>query len=261
MLKLRFTADDFGLTPGYSARILEHARAGRLSAVSAVVTGKPDPRLFQALAACPVKLGLHLNLTTGRPCAPTFFLAGLLNSQGRFHSPASFFCHSVLMQIPRKSLFFEAQAQLRRFRSLLPRLDYLDSHFHLHLLPCIFNTLEPLIKAEMIPALRNPFCSLPLFPDSIGLSRDTVKLLLITMGRLQRLHRRGPMTADRVLGVHQLTPDRLFPLLNPIRDHQLTVEIILHPEEEHAGPWNQWLNADGARELAQKLDAELECGR
>ena len=62
-------ADDFGLSDGVSAGILDLAEQGRISATSAMTNGAAWSRFGPELRSCAnvVGVGLHFNLTLGRP--------------------------------------------------------------------------------------------------------------------------------------------------------------------------------------------------
>ena len=62
-------ADDFALTPGVSRGILEALEAGRVNATSVMTTRPYWPEGAKALQSFKAKadIGLHLNLTLGRP--------------------------------------------------------------------------------------------------------------------------------------------------------------------------------------------------
>ena len=66
---LMLCADDFGLDTGISIAIARLARAGRLNAVSCISNSEgwlEDAAWLSGLPAS-VNLGLHFNLTEGRP--------------------------------------------------------------------------------------------------------------------------------------------------------------------------------------------------
>lgn len=65
-------ADDYGLSYGVSLGILEAIAAGRLTGVSALVTGSRWPTMGRELVrrAADADIGLHLNLTLGSPLGP-----------------------------------------------------------------------------------------------------------------------------------------------------------------------------------------------
>src|SRR3712207_3118773 len=70
-------ADDFGLTDGVSRGILELAERGRLSATGAMTNMPGWRRNAPGLRSLEgrIGVGLHLNLTTGKPLGPVPGLA------------------------------------------------------------------------------------------------------------------------------------------------------------------------------------------
>ena len=60
-------ADDFGLTAGVSRGILDAHRKGIVTSTTVIVNRSIDPALVEQLVASGLGVGLHLNLTLGRP--------------------------------------------------------------------------------------------------------------------------------------------------------------------------------------------------
>src|SRR5207244_10737724 len=67
MRRLIVNADDFGLTPQVSAGILTAHRHGIVSSTTALVTVAIDDDSVGALRDSGLGVGLHVNLTLGRP--------------------------------------------------------------------------------------------------------------------------------------------------------------------------------------------------
>ena len=74
--------DDFGLSSSGDLAALELARAGAVQGVS-VMVGAASPGAIAQLAATGVELGLHLDLTSGRPSCPAEQIPSLLDSHGK----------------------------------------------------------------------------------------------------------------------------------------------------------------------------------
>ena len=139
-------ADDYGISPAVSAGIAELAAAGRLSAMSCMVTFGEWPDLAQrALALRPqIAIGLHLNLTVGSPLGPLPHLAptgqlptagGLIGAAARGAIDASEIKAEVVRQL-------DAFSQAAGF---LP--DFLDGHQHVHAIAGV--------RKGVLSALRN----------------------------------------------------------------------------------------------------------
>jgi predicted glycoside hydrolase/deacetylase ChbG (UPF0249 family) len=128
-------ADDFGLTEGVSRAILDLARAGRISATSAMTSRPWWPRLASELAACgDIGIGLHLNLTAGGPLGAMPEHA----PQGSFMGLAPLLRGALLGRLQLQEIRAEIERQLSAFEAALGRPpDFVDGHQHVHVLPGI----------------------------------------------------------------------------------------------------------------------------
>jgi predicted glycoside hydrolase/deacetylase ChbG (UPF0249 family) len=151
---LALCADDFGLMPGISVGIAQLARAQRLCGVSCI-TNSPhwaaDAERLEGLPAT-VEVGLHLNLTEGRPLSRRLRkrwprLPGLVPLTLRAH----------LGLLPRSALSGEAHAQLAAFiaaRGVPPR--FIDGHQHVHHLPGVREIILDMAEhLQPLAALRS----------------------------------------------------------------------------------------------------------
>lgn len=141
-------ADDYAMTRGISDGILALAEAGRLSATSAIVTTGH----WRSDAGAAIKLrgrfavGLHLNLTFGRPLGPMPHLA----PDGILPSPDVLIGRAVSRRIDRREVGAEIERQLDRFEEMAGTPpDFVDGHHHSHVLPGI--------RGELIAALKRRF--------------------------------------------------------------------------------------------------------
>lgn len=127
-------ADDFGLTDGVSRGILDLARAGRISATSAMTNRPGWERGAGGLRALEgrVGVGLHLTLTLGQPLGR----ATLLAPEGRLPELGALLRRSVLGALPTGEVREEIERQLSAFEAHLGRPpDFVDGHQHVHILP------------------------------------------------------------------------------------------------------------------------------
>ena len=81
MRTLIVNADDFGLTRGVSAGILAAHRHGIVTSTTVLVNGDPDRRQLAEARDSGLGLGLHVNLTLGKPLTRGRSLVG---ADGRF---------------------------------------------------------------------------------------------------------------------------------------------------------------------------------
>ena len=151
---LALCADDFGLTPGISVGIAELARARRLTAVSCITNSPHWAAGAARLEGLPatVEVGLHFNLTEGRPLSRQ-----LRKRWPRSSSLAALILRAHLGLLPRRALSSEAHAQLAAFiaaRGVPPR--FIDGHQHVHHLPGVRALILDMAEhLQPLPALRS----------------------------------------------------------------------------------------------------------
>jgi predicted glycoside hydrolase/deacetylase ChbG (UPF0249 family) len=124
---LIITADDLGLCPEVGAGVVEAARAGVVTAASLFVNPPFEPDLAP-FAGLDISLGLHLNLTLGRPVSAPASVPSLVGRDGEFGRSREEFLASWQPAEAEREL----AAQLARFRSLVGREpEHLNFHKHL----------------------------------------------------------------------------------------------------------------------------------
>jgi predicted glycoside hydrolase/deacetylase ChbG (UPF0249 family) len=137
--QLIVTADDFNLSEGVSQGILDAHQHGIVTETSVMVNVGDLQRAAAMLADAPrLAVGLHLNITRGRPVAPPSAVAGLLGADGQFlGSP-----QALPAQVRSTDVQAEMQAQLDRFVRVFGRLpQHLDTHHHVHQHPVVLEVL------------------------------------------------------------------------------------------------------------------------
>jgi predicted glycoside hydrolase/deacetylase ChbG (UPF0249 family) len=133
-------ADDYGLSYGVSAGILKALEAARVTATSALTNGPRWPAMGRELArrGFDADVGLHFNLTLGRPIAamPKFAPSGEFPKIGAIIRPA------MTGKLPMDEIRAEIDRQLDRFEAVMERApDFVDGHQHVQVLPGIREAL------------------------------------------------------------------------------------------------------------------------
>lgn len=151
MKYLIINADDFGLSPGVNQGIVEAYQAGGISSTTLMVN---MPGLGDAVRLAGLHpelgVGLHFNLTYGRPISDPRLIPSLVQADGRFH-PISAICSRELRDIE-----IELSAQWNRFIATGLRPTHLDAHHHLHqTFPEVYEAMARLAAKENIP-MRKP---------------------------------------------------------------------------------------------------------
>lgn len=149
-------ADDYGYTPGISQGILDAHRNGIVTSTSVMVNmPAAEAWVKTALEEAPdLGLGLHLNLTTGRPVSKLEDVEGLARADGFFHGKRDLI--NLLPTIDPAHVERELLAQVARFEAIAGRLpDHLDSHHHItYMSPPTMKLMVKLARELEVPIRR-----------------------------------------------------------------------------------------------------------
>jgi chitin disaccharide deacetylase len=128
MRRLIVNADDFGVSPGVCEGILAAHRHGIVTSTTVLVTSKIDAEQIARARDSGLGLGLHVNLTLGRPLTRC---ASLVDEDGRFVRDA----RRMAAGANAREVDGEIAAQVARFVDLFKRAPtHLDTHHHVGLL-------------------------------------------------------------------------------------------------------------------------------
>ncbi len=139
-------ADDLGLGSTVDRGIFE-AWQRRAIGDSTVFANAPDlPALLQAAGAVGLPVGIHLNLTAGRPLSPPEEIPALVSATGLFVKRQEW-----ALPLPEAQVRRELTAQVQRVLATGWIPTHLDSHHHVHLYPGVLETVIALAGAFSPP--------------------------------------------------------------------------------------------------------------
>jgi predicted glycoside hydrolase/deacetylase ChbG (UPF0249 family) len=153
--KLIINADDFGFTPGVNRGILETMERGVVTSTT-VSTNMPYSGEIGSLAARfpNVSIGIHFNLTVGKPLAPVGLVPSLVNDKGEFLGRA-FVGRMTLGRIRFAQMVRELDEQVRRLVELGVHPGHFDSHQNKHLYPMFFAAVTKVAERWRIRKMRS----------------------------------------------------------------------------------------------------------
>jgi len=150
-------ADDFGISPGVNRGIVESHRRGITSSTSLMANQPWAAEAVELWRSCPaLGLGLHVTLTSGRPCSPADSIPTLVQPDGRFPILGVLLARASAGALRSDELRLEIAAQAERAVTLGARLDHMDSHHHVHAHPRIGREVLAVALDYGIRALRCP---------------------------------------------------------------------------------------------------------
>ena len=152
--RLIINADDYGISRGVNIGIIEAARAGAVTSASAIVNLPAfDDAVARARSAPSLSLGLHLNLTSGRPLSA---VPSLTRSNGDFYALPMLAIRASLGLVAAPDVMRESLAQMDRMIGAGLQPTHLDSHRHVHAHPAIFATVVAAAASRGISRVRIP---------------------------------------------------------------------------------------------------------
>lgn len=237
MIRLVLNADDFGLAPALTRRVLDLRVRALVSDVSLLAGGRSAGEAVEGLAAGGVRsAGVHLCLVGDeRPLAPPGSVPSLLVG-GIFRSHWSRVLAALAAgQIRIAEVEREWEAQLAHVAATGIAVTHLDSHQNLHLHPKLFPVAVRLASRFRVPFVRAPRADDPAAAGGGTMSaRMRARLLVLVGERGRRLvAAAGLPEPPRVLGLAEsghMTQRRLTRLLGALGPGDY--EIVLHPGEE-----------------------------
>lgn len=242
MKLLVVNADDFGMSEGINIGILEAHRRGIVTSTTLLANGAAfDHAVALAKSAPQLGIGVHLNLTQGRPLSESATTKSLVNKHGEFHS------HSVLLQrkfwgrLRLVDVRREFAAQIEKVRAAGLAITHLDGHKHVHMLPGILEAVLELARYFGINGVRwaseqSPKLSTLLRQNSgsaaalLGQFGRSRLLRLITKNSRARLREAGICFPSNFYGITQtgsLDYRQLAAILQAL--HSGTSELMCHP--------------------------------
>jgi hopanoid biosynthesis associated protein HpnK len=234
MRKLIVNADDFGLTAKINQAIIDGHCYGLISSTSLLANGEAfESALALSRQAPRLGVGVHLNLTEGKPVAPASRIPSLVNGQGFFaRKPASLWRAMILGRVTTVDIEKELRAQIEKVLAAGIVATHLDSHKHVHALPVLGRMGIRFARQYGIPAVRCVAerwsalsCLLGRFPHAkMTIFRQLLNscmLAVVSRGWSRQLRRTGVACAEHFYG---LTPTGFL-------DEELLREILCHLED------------------------------
>lgn len=150
---LVINADDFGRSPEVNDGILETFLNGVVSSTTLMANFAAFDDAVDKIKKHKVPVGLHINLTDGRPVSRPDAVPSLLDSNGQFYKKYEFYRRLITRRFQPADIAMEISAQLSRCIDSGIELDHYDGHHHVHALKGI----APIVHLVMNKYKRLPF--------------------------------------------------------------------------------------------------------
>jgi len=155
--RLIINADDFGLSHGITDGILLTHRKGLLTSTSLMVN---QPATEYAVRRAPevptLGVGVHLNLTEGKPVLAKEKVPTLVNTAGEFIGPSEMGRRLLRWEASSREIEAEFRAQIQQMKSLGLQPTHADSHHRIHMYPAAARAFYRAVTSEGIRRARAP---------------------------------------------------------------------------------------------------------
>ena len=173
-----------------------------------------------------LQIGVHLNITWGKPNQKFDSVSTLINTDRSFLNLKDFIIKYLSKKISLNEIFLEFRSQIESVieNSIYP--SHLDSHQHIHLFPGIYKIVKKLSLDYNIPWVRKPFE--PVNSSFHNFTKRTI-LSLLTLYNAPLSYKNNNF---RGLGIQE-NSNYLDQLLNIIKNLPSgKTELMVHPAEK-----------------------------
>jgi len=226
-------ADDFGIHNNISIGVEKAIQYGIVKSISFIVnTDAFEDSLRIIKRYKDVSIGIHLNITDGKPVSNIRGIDFLLNESGAFCGNHLKTIHSLISQINYLSnIKAEFEEQIKKLLDSGVRVSHIDSHGHIHLLPHLFKTVIELAKTFHIPFVRIPKERL-FYYGSSARWKNILAINLLSKLAINNLKREKLRYVDDFIGIEsagKITKKKLISLIRKINCG--VTEMAVHPGE------------------------------
>jgi predicted glycoside hydrolase/deacetylase ChbG (UPF0249 family) len=255
--QLIINADDFGLCESVNKGIVDAHCKGVLTSATIMANMPAAQQAVEMAKKLPnLGVGVHLNLTNGRPICRDEGVKRLLNNEGDFAlSPGGLAKLSLINGKTRAAIEAELASQIQWIIERGIKPTHLDSHKHIHGFPMIFRIVCRLARRFQIPAIRFTYepkqVCFPPWPLTDRESRKRA-FSIRTMAKINCWQDRSFFKTDALLGVaHTGRINVNFFQAVSLYNSAATAEVMTHPGYTY--------DIDATRtRLVKERQAELE---
>jgi predicted glycoside hydrolase/deacetylase ChbG (UPF0249 family) len=150
--ELIVNADELGWTEGVNHGIVKVHRQGIVTSTTMVANERAFEHGVQMAREVPsLAIGVHLNVTYGRPVLPEVRVFSLVDEDGLFYRRNRFIQRIVTGRIDIVHVEDEFRAQIEKVVEAGIGISHLDSHESIHMYPAIFTVVARLASELRLP--------------------------------------------------------------------------------------------------------------
>ena len=259
-------ADDFGISMERSRGIIQALKSGVVTSTSVMANGDAAVEAIEMARANGLLgvVGLHLNLTEGRPLSRPQDIPSLLLQRGETHQPGTGLSGGALLrgkmgyrnacvsgEVKAAEAATEARAQLAWFEKHVGCMPhFVDGHQHCHVAPAVREALAAVFAAAGVRVTRVPQEVKP--PRSLCPLCSVVDVEAEEARAVFAAH--GISSCESFVGLSLCGVDySADDLLNAVRTQMeqgvRSCEVMVHPGEAHTKgtPWDDFSGSEARR--------------
>ena len=149
------TADDFGLSKSTNEAIMRGIDMGIINSTNIMVNMPYANDGISLIKRKGLYLGIHYNLTTGRPISDVKSIPSLVDTDGNFWNFKNFKKRAMLGLIRFDEVRLELNAQLEKFVNMFGQPKYWNSHNHIQMILPMFRLMIDFSTNAGIMWMRN----------------------------------------------------------------------------------------------------------
>ena len=271
-------ADDYGLTRGISDSLDKLIEKEKINSISIIVNGYEE---YDLKLNKDVRIASHINIFENKPISNENFLKDILDKNGRFRESFTFYLFSYYLGSTlkrkkiRNQIQIEVESQLIKLNKALKgdqRINSIDSHNHIHMIPYIFNIFIEVCLKYDIKNIRTaheffdfsfPKNNLFKFNFYVGIIKH-VLLNSFTFLNNRKVKKNNLLTNKYYLGVlfsGRMSKELIDSPINKIK-HNLKdndyIEIVLHPGILEKDEYKYWENSPSLAKFYSSMNRKDE---
>lgn len=146
-------ADDFGLNESVTSAIIESFRKGYITDTTIMANGEAfDYAICAAKDELAGFVGIHFNITEGRPLTRMIAALSEFCTEGMFHGNIN--RYRPLGKVARAAVYTELNAQVKKISNEGAQITHADSHHHIHTAVFIAPIVFQVCLENKIDAIR-----------------------------------------------------------------------------------------------------------
>ena len=260
MQKLIITADDYGMCDIVDAAIDAGIENGIITTTNVMLNMETLHHAKDLRERYPhISVGIHWNVTTGRPICKAEEIPTLVDEKGDFWSLSTFKKRYSEGKISPDDLERELEAQYELFEKTCGKPDYWNTHENSSLHLKSFKVFEKVAKKHGIECTRT---FQRVYFDKVGLSlkQNLRELLVKNFFELWfwKIRKSFKMPNARVVSFGKISKTEGDVLMNALKkDGRQLIEVVFHPATESNSPYFGNISTERVKEFEFVTSKEI----